>query len=208
MATRRTQVNTLLLNLGIVTPPSTTAKSAATPSYDDERAAKRPKVALPAELRCDEKLAPDVPAPKYTSMPGESVSAHAAYPRPSMGEPSLPPTSRGGSDGAHAPAYPMPYGGYNEACNNCGMLNHWARECPNVPVKMLAKKTDCPCALCGENVRIGDRISKLGRGRNMNRWGHERCVLSELVASSAIEQADAQRALRVAPRGFPSAARM
>ena len=47
-----------------------TAKQAVTPSDDEERAAKRSKVALPAELRHDEKIAPEImSAPKFMSMP-------------------------------------------------------------------------------------------------------------------------------------------
>ena len=65
----------------------------------------------------------------------------------------------------------------------------------------LAKKNG-PCHLCGEEVLAGSRISKLAKGHNMNRWAHERCAMTELVAMKAITPEDAQRAERVAPRVY------
>ena len=38
------------------------------------------------------------------------------------------------------------------ACNNCGVDGHWAQQCPNVSVKMLARKIG-PCALCPDMLK-------------------------------------------------------
>lgn len=86
------------------------------------------------------------------------------------------------------------------ACNNCGQEGHWARECSNISVKMLARK-DGPCGLCDDLIKRGQRLSKVARGVNMNRWCHERCALVELVSMGAISQVDAERAMQVNPRG-------
>ena len=84
-------------------------------------------------------------------------------------------------------------------CAGCGQFGHWARQCPNIAVKMIARK-DGPCGLCRETIRRGDRLSKVAYGRNINRWAHERCALAELISLAVITAEDAQRAGSISPR--------
>ena len=86
-------------------------------------------------------------------------------------------------------------------CNNCGGGGHWARECPNISVKMIARKVSS-CGLCTTlQIQPGNRLCKVARGIHINRWAHERCALTELVSIGAILHADAERAMSCAPRG-------
>ena len=145
---------------------------------DAENAAKRPKTAAPAAPTTFTPTRPTALPTLVTPEPAKTAAMQAV---------TGPPSSR-----------PIDYVALSGNCNNCGVLGHWARECPNVWSKILARKAG-PCSLCNNAIAIGDRLSKVGHGVHMNKWGHERCVLAELVALRVITTTDARNAQAIAP---------
>ena len=185
-------VNTLLLNImGSGATPSPMSISRTSDSTSGKRAAPghvTPESASPAKLF---KVTPTLTSASDGHSP--KVSSRS----PLLSSPGL--VALGLTNAS--PASRNLNAAFVSTCHNCGVDGNWARECPNVWAKMGARKTN-PCSFCGLALTVNAPLSKIGRGPHTNKWGHEHCVLADLVAMGAITAADAERAGASAPFGL------